>query len=94
VQGAVNIGAGDGVALSRLGEIVGAETGEGLNLEWDDARAEDPAPVVLAEVTRLTRDVGFTPRYRLQDGIRETVAWWKAHGRPASLTRPESRVRA
>jgi nucleoside-diphosphate-sugar epimerase len=23
------------------------------------------------------RDVGFTPRYRLEQGIRDTVAWWK-----------------
>jgi nucleoside-diphosphate-sugar epimerase len=85
VQGAVNIGAGEGVPLSRLGEIVGAETGEGLILDRGAVGADDPAPVVLAEATRLTRDLGFTPRYRLEDGIRETVAWWKAqwkaHGR-------------
>jgi nucleoside-diphosphate-sugar epimerase len=94
VQGAVNIGAGEGVALSRLGEIIGEETGEGLLIQPGDASANDPAPVVLAETTRLTRDVGFTPRYRLEQGIRETVAWWKAHGSPASLTRPESRLQA
>jgi nucleoside-diphosphate-sugar epimerase len=94
VQGAVNIGAGEGVALARLGELVGQETGEGLIIQAVDARANDPAPVVLAETSRLTRDVGFTPRYRLEQGIRETVAWWKAHGGPASVTRPESKVQA
>jgi UDP-glucuronate decarboxylase len=94
VPGAVNIGAGEGVALSRLGEIIGEETGEGLLIQPGDASVNDPAPVVLAETTRLTRDVGFTPRYRLEQGIRETVAWWKAHGSPASLTRPESRLQA
>ena len=77
-QGAVNIGAGEGVVLSRLGEIVGAETGEGLNIEAGERDADDPAPVVLAETTRLTREVGFTPHYRLEQGIKETVAWWKA----------------
>jgi nucleoside-diphosphate-sugar epimerase len=81
VQGAVNIGAGDGVVLSRLAEIVGEETGQRLFVEPGDDRNGDPAPVVLAEATRLARDVGFTPRYRLEDGIRETVAWWKARGR-------------
>ena len=93
VQGAVNIGSGEGVALSRLGEIIGEETGEGLIVVPGDASADDPAPVVLAEQTRLTREVGFTPRFRLEPGIRETVAWWKAHG-SASRTRPESRVQA
>ena len=83
VQGAVNIGAGDGVVLSRLAEMVGEETGQRLFVEPGGDREGDPVPVVLAETTRLARDVGFTPRYRLEDGIRETVAWWKARGRAA-----------
>ena len=94
VEGAVNIGAGEGVALSRLGEIVGEATGEGLLIQLDEASDSDPAPIVLAEAARLTREVGFTLRYRLQQGIRDTVAWWKAHGSSASLTRPESKVQA
>lgn len=94
VQGAVNIGSGEGVALSRLAEIVGKETGEGLIIEPGEFRADDPAPVVLAEHARLTREVGFTPRYRLEQGIHETVAWWKGHGSPASVTQPKSSVQA
>ena len=82
------------MALSRVGEIVGEETGEGLIIQPGDTRANDPAPVVLAETSRLTRDVGFTPSYGLEQGIRDTVAWWKAHGSSASLTRPESRLQA
>src|SRR5262245_13205498 len=78
VQGAVNIGAGEGVMLSRLAEIVGEETGQRLFVERGDDEANDPAPVVLAEVTRLAGDGGFTPRYRMEEGIRETIAWWKA----------------
>lgn len=93
VQGAVNIGSGDGVALSRLGEIVGEATGEGLALETGGAAADDPAPVVVAENVRLTREVGFTPRYPIEPGIRDTVAWWKARGGPAAPMRPE-RVQA
>jgi len=77
VQGAVNIGSGEGVALSRLGEIVGEATGEGLIIQPGDDSANDPAPIVCAETSRLMRDVGFTPRYRLEQGIRDTVAWWK-----------------
>jgi nucleoside-diphosphate-sugar epimerase len=99
VQGAVNIGSGEGVALSRLGEIVGEETGQGLIVQPGDASVNDPAPLVCAETSRLMRDVGFTPRYRLEQGIRDTVAWWKeqwkAHGSPpSSLTRPDSRMQS
>jgi nucleoside-diphosphate-sugar epimerase len=81
VQGAVNIASGEGVELRRLGEIVGEETGEGLNVAPAETGDEDPAPFVLAEAARLAREVGFSPRYRLEEGIRDTVAWWKAHGR-------------
>jgi nucleoside-diphosphate-sugar epimerase len=85
VQGAVNIGTGEGVTLARLGELVAEATGQELIIERGEASGDDPAAVVLAEATRLTRDVGWTPRYRLEDGIRETVAWWKeqwkAHGK-------------
>src|SRR5262245_56491540 len=91
VQGAVNVGSGDGIALARLAELVGEETGEGVIFERGAESADDPAPVVLAEVTRLTREVGFTPRDRLEHGIRDTVAWWKAH---ASSTRLDTRVQA
>ena len=88
VQGAVNIGSGEGVALSRLGEIVGQETGEGLIIQPGDDSANDTAPLVCAETSRLMRDVGFTPRYRLEQGIRDTVAWWKEQWKA------ESRVQA
>lgn len=81
VEGAVNIGSGEGVGLSRLGELVGSATGHGLLFEQHEERIDDPAPVVIAEATRLTRDVGWMPRVRLEEGIRDTVAWWKAHGK-------------
>jgi nucleoside-diphosphate-sugar epimerase len=77
VQGAVNVGAGVGVALSRLGEMIGKETGEGLIVEPGERPVDDPVPMVLADTTRLTSEVGFTPRYRLEAGIRETIAWWQ-----------------
>jgi UDP-glucuronate decarboxylase len=80
-QGAVNIASGEGVALEHLGHIVGDAVGHGLRLEGAEERAVDPSPMVVADAARLRSDVGWTPRYRLEDGIRQTVAWWKAHGK-------------
>lgn len=84
VQGAVNIGSGEGVALERLGEIIGKETGRGLVLQRPAGPVVDPVPLVVADATRLTRDVSWRPRYRLEDGIRDTVAWWRTRGRMVS----------
>ena len=80
-QGAVNIASGEGVELEHLGYIVGDAVGHGLRLEGADERAVDPSPMVVADAMRLRSDVGWRPRYRLEDGIRQTVAWWKAHGK-------------
>ena len=81
VQGAVNIASGQGVALERLGEIVGKETGRGLAIETAAEPLADPVPLVVADTTRLTREVAWSPRYPLQEGIRDTVAWWRTRGR-------------
>ncbi|HLG55057.1 MAG TPA: NAD(P)-dependent oxidoreductase [Vicinamibacterales bacterium] len=78
-QGAVNIASGEGVELGRLGQLVGDAVGNGLRLERSEESVADPSPIVVADVTRLQSDVAWTVRYRLEDGIRQTVAWWKAH---------------
>jgi nucleoside-diphosphate-sugar epimerase len=83
VQGAVNIGSGEGVALDQLGEIIGQEMGRGLSIETPVERVTDPAPLVVADTNRLVREVGFAPRYPLREGIRDTVAWWRGRGRMA-----------
>ena len=32
-----------------------------------------------ADIDDLTRDVGFQPQTSIEDGIREFVAWYRAH---------------
>ena len=39
--------------------------------------ASEPA-VVEAAVARLTGEVGFRPRFTLETGLDDTLAWWKA----------------
>ena len=37
----------------------------------------DEPPTLIADVTRLTREVGWTPRTSLDDGLARTIAWWR-----------------
>jgi nucleoside-diphosphate-sugar epimerase len=76
VQGPINVGSGDGITLERFAELIGAATGAGLIVNVQEA-VNDPVPRVVADVTRLTEEVGWKPRYHPTEGIRETVAWWQ-----------------
>jgi nucleoside-diphosphate-sugar epimerase len=34
-------------------------------------------PLLVADISRLRDEVGWSPRYDLSNGIRETINWWK-----------------
>ena len=80
VQGAVNIGGGQPIALKELvltaARLIGRE--DLVRLGAIPAAATD-TPLVVADVTRLSEDVGWTPRTTLTDGLRETIEWWRRH---------------
>ena len=76
VAGPVNVGSGAAVAVRdvvrRLAEACGRP-----DLVRFGAPATNEAPLVEADVGRLRDEVGFTPRYGLEDGLAQTVAWWR-----------------
>jgi len=53
-------------------------------------QASTDVPLVVADVSRLRNEVGWTPRFSLDEGLRSTIEWWRAQldshvttGRPA-----------
>lgn len=78
VRGPVNIASGEGIELREVIErIAGAIDAQGLvQLGALDAPANEP-PVLVADVSRLRDEVGWSPRYTLDQGIEETINWWK-----------------
>lgn len=79
VDGAVNIGSGMGVALREAVEQLSRATGRPdlLDIGALPQRSGEPATLV-ADAARLHEAVGFRPRIALEDGLRETVDWWRA----------------
>jgi len=75
VTGSVNIGSGDRITLGeasrRAARIVGRE--DLLTVERQAATPANPA-VILADATRLRREVGWEPRYDLTSGLEQVVA--------------------
>ena len=83
VTGAVNVASGRPTTLRALLSTIGAQLGREhlLQVGARPAAADEP-PLLVADVTRLTREVGWTPRTSLDDGVRQTIAWWQGEGAP------------
>ena len=78
VDGAVNVGSGEGVAVRRVVELVAEAAGRPDLLDVGAlARREGEPPALVADVTRLGEEVGFAPRFGLEDGLAATVDWWR-----------------
>lgn len=77
LEGAVNVGSGRPIALRHLVGTIGEKLGRPdlIHLGAIPARPND-APLVVADVTRLTTELGWAPRYSLDDGLDDTIAWW------------------
>jgi nucleoside-diphosphate-sugar epimerase len=78
VQGAVNVASGVPVTLRAVIEAVAAETGR-TDLLALGARPANPSEpdVLTVDVTRLRDEVGWTPSLTLEQGIAQTVDYWR-----------------
>jgi nucleoside-diphosphate-sugar epimerase len=81
IAGPVNIASGIGVTLRDVGERIASLCGaeELLAVGAVPARPQEP-PSLVADVGRLERELGFSPRVSLDEGLRDTVTWWRERG--------------
>jgi nucleoside-diphosphate-sugar epimerase len=82
VTGAVNVASGHSVTVRQMVDAIAAAAGrpELLRPGVLPTRAGDPA-LLVADVTRLRDEVGFTPSVPLTDGVADTLAWLQASER-------------
>lgn len=68
-------------ALRRVAPEAQVTVGSG---RWED----DPFQALNLrgplDITRAKEDLGYAPRYALEDGLREYIAWWRAVGAAAT----------
>jgi nucleoside-diphosphate-sugar epimerase len=78
VLGPVNIASGVPVAVHEVVQEI-ADQLERPNLVRLGALAvsENEPPLLLADVTRLRDEVGWSPRYDIASGLAKTINWWK-----------------
>jgi nucleoside-diphosphate-sugar epimerase len=78
VRGAVNVASGEPVRLRDVTDEIATQL-HGADLVRLGARpaARGEPPAIVAEVTRLRDEVGWSPGYDLTRGLAETIDWWR-----------------
>ena len=78
VSGPVNIASGRPTVLrdviGKIGELL--HRPDLIQLGTLPAREDEPA-LLVADVGRLTKEVGWAPQYDLTSGLERTIEWWK-----------------
>jgi nucleoside-diphosphate-sugar epimerase len=75
VAGSVNIGTGQGIPVADVANAIAAALGRE---DLVQVVAPGTEPPIVADVTRLLGEVGFSARYELARGVRETIEWWRS----------------
>jgi nucleoside-diphosphate-sugar epimerase len=91
VTDAVDICSGRPRPLADVFRAIGEATGRGHLIRWGTLAAAPGEDFDAAGDPRRLADLGWTPAFSLAEGIRETVAWWEAQGRPGALAATEDR---
>jgi nucleoside-diphosphate-sugar epimerase len=78
VTGSVNVGSGIGTATVDVARTIARVVGRDdlLQVGALPDRPDEP-PRLVADASRLHREVGFTPRFDLESGLRDVVEWWR-----------------
>lgn len=79
VEGRVNIGSGEPITIRTLVETIATQMGREDQLDFG-ALPPHPkdAPVLLPRLTRLHDEVGWRPRWSLEQGLTSTIQWWQS----------------
>lgn len=77
MEGVVNLGTGASVAIRDLVYQVAdlLNKRELISLGAISEPIKSP-PSIVASVKRLNNDLGWTPQFSLDAGLRKTVEWW------------------
>jgi nucleoside-diphosphate-sugar epimerase len=78
VEGVVNIASGRPVSIKEVVELIAEKIGRRDLIELGRLSIpEAEPPLILADTTRLAREVEWRPRYDLSTGLDHVIEWWK-----------------
>ncbi|MYD09919.1 MAG: GDP-L-fucose synthase [Chloroflexi bacterium] len=77
----VNLGSAFEISIRDLVAIIADEVGFSGDLRWDTSKPNGQ-PRRKLDVTRAQREFGFISQTDFRAGLRETIRWYRAEGRP------------
>ena len=81
-HGPVNIATGQSTTIAEVVTTIAAQTDHPDRLRIGARPSPPSEPLELATSALRLRALGFQPRYTLESGLADTVAWWKSTAAP------------
>jgi UDP-glucose 4-epimerase len=80
-DGVYNVGTGVGTPLADMARAITAFAGCGRLefVDWPELAAQIETGDFVADISRIGRDVGWSPSTLLAEGLERTVAFYRAH---------------
>jgi UDP-glucose 4-epimerase len=72
-----NIGTGHGRSLREVIAAIERQLDRTLRIDWRPGRAVD-VPTSVISVERAREVLGWVPKMSFDEGLRETIAWWRS----------------
>src|SRR6266481_2071731 len=76
----VNLGSAFEITIKDLIELIAKETGFSGKITWDTSKPNGQ-PRRKLDISRAEKEFGFKPRITLEEGLRQTIKWYKSHKR-------------
>jgi nucleoside-diphosphate-sugar epimerase len=81
-DGVINIGSGQQISICAIVETIARQLHAAGRVDFGAREtASTDAPMTVADIGRLREEVGWRPRWPLEEGVAKTIAWWKAAAR-------------
>lgn len=82
VQGAVNVGSDERITLAELIERIARKIGRPDLVRLGARTAAEEPPLLIPVTRRLLEETSWRPRFDLDEGLADTIDWWRARLQP------------
>lgn len=81
ISGPVNIASGHPSVLKEVVYKIADKINRSNLVQWGAQSAPESDPLLLlANVSRLSKEVGWRPQMDLDSGLKQAIAWWQSYG--------------
>ncbi len=74
-----NLGYGGGITIGKIVDTIVKVSGLTPEVTWDESKPTT-IPFRAVSTERIQTELGFIPNYTFEEGITETIEWYKNHG--------------